>query len=137
MIEHGVLVLVQVSCPSELYLATGFHRSDEVATGFTCSGATKIYSAKPNAVDVPVVTRKMDCSKPYYGFTGTLPDSSATSSGFSVVVPCRRDGYARINSIPTQPPTAAPTYTNTEQPTKSAIYNFLYYCILMLCLYSY
>jgi hypothetical protein len=112
-------VCTQVSCPSELYLATGIRRSDEVTTGYTCSGATKIYVAKPNAVKAPMVTRKMDCSKPYYGFTGTLLDSATTSAGFSVVVPCRRDGYARINSIPTQPPTAAPTFTNTVKPTRS------------------
>lgn len=36
---------------------------------------------------------------------------------FGQVIPCRRDGYSRINSIPTLAPTASPTYPVTLPPT--------------------
>lgn len=33
------------------------------------------------------------------------------------MIPCKRDGYSRINAIPTLSPTYAPTYPNTIKPT--------------------
>lgn len=106
--------MCKVACPSELYLATGLHRSDETATGYTCSAETN--SAPLKLQKGASLTRSMNCAKPFYGFAGTV--NGETYQGASVVVPCRRDGYARINSVPTQPPTAAPTFTNTHRPTR-------------------
>lgn len=40
----------------------------------------------------------MDCGKPAYGWPGNVVGSSFNRR--SVVIPCRRDGYTRVNDVP-------------------------------------
>lgn len=79
--------MCQVACPSELYSATGLRRSDESTSSFTC-GSSGISSGG-------MLTRMMDCAKPSYGWNGNV--KGTTYPGYELVVPCRRDGYTRIN----------------------------------------
>jgi hypothetical protein len=79
--------MCEVLCPVELYSATGLQRSDPTNNLFTC-GATGISG-------LGLLTRTMDCTKPSYGWNGNV--KGPTIPGFELVVPCRRDGYTRIN----------------------------------------
>ena len=103
--------MCQVACPSELYLATGLRRSDESTSSFTC-GTTGISSGG-------LLTRMMDCTKPSYGWNGNVKGS--VYAGFELVVPCRRDGYTRINTLngsPTSLPILRPSFApSTALPT--------------------
>ena len=83
-----ILNICQVSCPVELYQATGIRRSDEPTSAYTCP-----YTANGNG---GILTRMMDCSKPAYGWSSNV--KGQTFPGQGQVVPCRRDGYTRINS---------------------------------------
>jgi len=85
-----ILNMCQVSCPAELYEATGIRRSDEPlpASTYTCANTGS------NAGGI--LTRMMDCSKPAYGWSSNVVGQ--TYAGYNQVVPCRRDGYTRINS---------------------------------------
>ena len=49
--------MCQVACPSELYLATGVRRSDEVNTGYTC---------KTLEATGGFLTRMMDCGMHFF-----------------------------------------------------------------------
>jgi len=103
--------LCQVKCPDPLWQATGLRRSDEANQLYTC-GATM----EPSGGDL---TRSMDCSKPSYAWEGRVIGKTYNST--NIVIPCRRDGYTRINSHPTLMPTPEPTYipptpTPTQQP---------------------
>jgi hypothetical protein len=80
--------MCEVKCPTELYSATGLHRSDETNAGYTCL-SSGISSGG-------VLTRMMDCSKPSYAWAGNV--KGTTFSGFEKVIPCRRDGYTRVNN---------------------------------------
>lgn len=57
----------------------------------------------------------MDCSRPAYANPKQLTTVDVDPN-FPVVVPCRRDGYGRINAAP-PPPTNAPTPTSTFKST--------------------
>lgn len=80
--------MCEVKCPSQLVAATGVHRSDEISSVYTCT---------TGIVGGGSLTRMMDCAKPSYGWPGNLKGS--TYPGYEVVVPCRRDGYTRINKM--------------------------------------
>ena len=79
--------MCEVKCPVELYTATGIHRSDEINSAYTC-GTNLIPTGG-------VITRMMDCSKPSYAWVGNV--KGTTYTGFEAVIPCRRDGYTRVN----------------------------------------
>ena len=76
-----------VKCPDQLWQATGLRRSDETNSGYTCAGQPVSSGG--------TLTRMMDCAKPSYGWNGNVKGS--TYPGYELVVPCRRDGYTRIN----------------------------------------
>jgi len=100
----------EVSCPSELWMATGLHRLDEVNSDFQCA------TGVPPVATTGQLLRYMDCAKPEYAWGGI---NGLLDPDYDIVVPCRRDGYARVNSIPTMPPTSWPSYapTATNPPT--------------------
>lgn len=110
--------MCSVKCPEQLWKATGIHRLDEPTSSFTCTTDTIIPSNGQ-------LTSRMNCGKPAYAFDGQA--SGYVDPAHSVVVPCRRDGYARINAVPTVAPTPAPTsgpsytatpsYRNTSNPS--------------------
>ena len=107
--------LCQVKCPSDLWLATGLHRSDEPTTSYTCPST--------GGSIIPIGTMLqgyMDCNKPDYAFPYSI--NGKTYNGYSLVVPCRRDGYVRINSIPTPNPTTSPIYRPTKEPSFEPTY---------------
>jgi len=81
--------MCEVACPSELWQATGLHRSDETNTAYTCASTNPIPSGG-------LLTRMMDCAKPSYAWATNVKGSTFT--GYSQVIPCRRDGYTRINT---------------------------------------
>lgn len=81
--------MCEVKCPSELWQATGLHRSDEVNSGYECNGAISSGGE---------LTRMMDCSKPSFAWPSNV--KGTTYPGYEQVVPCRRDGYTRINAKP-------------------------------------
>ena len=83
----SITKMCEVKCPDELYKATGVRRSDETNNAYTC-GVTGISSGG-------VLTRMMDCSKPSYAWVGNV--KGTTYSGYEAVIPCRRDGYTRVN----------------------------------------
>lgn len=79
----------QVACPAELYQATGLRRADEPTNSFSCTGGNYYISGGH-------FTKMMDCQKPAYGWAGNV--QGRTYPGFQQVVPCRRDGYTRVNA---------------------------------------
>jgi len=105
--------MCEVKCPSELWQATGLHRSDETNPSYTC-GLTGNSGGG-------LMTRMMDCTKPSYGWNGNV--KGTTYAGFELVVPCRRDGYTRINAMvpstvsPSKSPTSATPLTPSQSPT--------------------
>jgi len=102
--------MCQIQCPVELYTATGLHRSDEKATlGSDCLSSTA--HLEPSGGHM---TRMMDCAKPSYGWAYNV--KYPTFPNFDAVVPCRRDGYTRINAQPARP-TSQPTPNPTSPPT--------------------
>jgi len=80
--------ICEVMCPIELYTATGLRRSDETNPTYSCMATL---------ASGGMLTRMMDCSSPYFARANNVGGS--TYSGFESVVPCRRDGYTRINSV--------------------------------------
>ena len=60
--------------------------------------------------------RYMDCARPTYASPSSI--RGTVDPEYDVVIPCRRDGYQRINSLPARP-THEPT-TFTFKPTTSA-----------------
>jgi len=80
--------MCEVKCPSELWTATGLQRSDVTNSAYTCAATNTIPSGG-------LLTRMMDCAKPSYGWANNV--KGPTVAGYSQVVPCRRDGYTRIN----------------------------------------
>ena len=104
--------MCQVMCPDPLWQATGLRRADEKTSSYTC-GAT----LEPSGGDL---TRSMDCSKPTYAWDGTIVGKTFNYS--SRVIPCKRDGYTRVNSQPTIMPSAEPTLTPpTAGPTEQLL----------------
>lgn len=111
--------ICEVTCPTELWSATGVHRVDTNVTDYTCSGTPKKTTAQ--------LARYMDCGKPQFAWGGI---AGVTDPSYPQVIPCRRDGYARVNSVPTMPPTNWPSYvpsasneptvTTTSKPSSSA-----------------
>jgi len=81
--------LCEVKCPVELYTATGLHRSDETNPNYSCL-ATGVSGGG-------MLTRMMDCAKPSFAWADNVVGT--TYAGYEAVVPCRRDGYTRINSL--------------------------------------
>ena len=84
--------LCQVTCPTELWQATGLHRADDQNIGYTCNNTAYSLPTGGN------VTRMMDCTSPSYVYSVNV--RGPTVNGYSSVVPCRRDGYTRINEMP-------------------------------------
>ena len=97
--------MCNVQCPAELWKATGLHRNDEIVQQFTCSA-----NQEPSG---GLLSRGMNCAKPSYGW-GLPATAGNTTVGYDRVVPCRRDGYTRVNFVPTARPTPSPTYTPTS-----------------------
>jgi hypothetical protein len=106
----SILNMCQVKCPAELYEATGLRRSDEANTAYTCGPTGNSGGG--------LMTRMMDCTKPSYGWTGNV--KGQTYPGYELVVPCRRDGYTRINALPTAPTTTPTAPSRAPSATPSA-----------------
>ena len=114
----AITKICAVTCPTELWLATGLHRSDEATTSFTCSAVSTSQQMSAILSAAGALTGKMDCGSPAYSSAAQVQaGGGATAQGFSSVMPCRRDGYVRIDSIPTPPPSARPTESPTYGPT--------------------
>ena len=101
--------MCEVSCPSQLWQATGLHRSDETSTKYTCAAGNTIPSGG-------LLTRMMDCAKPSYAWASNV--KGTTFSGYNQVIPCRRDGYTRINTM-SGSPTTVPVKSPSVPPTNS------------------
>mmetsp|Transcript_1523 Transcript_1523/g.2116 ORF Transcript_1523/g.2116 Transcript_1523/m.2116 type:complete len:214 (+) Transcript_1523:516-1157(+) len=106
--------ICEVACPSQLIAATGIHRSDGKNPLYICNN-----NLNPSGGSL---TRTMDCTKPSYGWQSNV--GGATYPGYSAVIPCRRDGFTRINQMsptttptPSQTSSAIPTYPKTSQPS--------------------
>eukprot|EP00597_Dinobryon_sp_UTEXLB2267_P002972 CAMPEP_0170062526 /NCGR_PEP_ID=MMETSP0019_2-20121128/3720_1 /TAXON_ID=98059 /ORGANISM="Dinobryon sp., Strain UTEXLB2267" /LENGTH=502 /DNA_ID=CAMNT_0010268697 /DNA_START=491 /DNA_END=1999 /DNA_ORIENTATION=- len=116
----------QVSCPSQLWQATGLHRGDEADTlAFNCKN--------PNPDDLTsdvsqlltsagALSRQMNCGSPHYASFAALSSSNiAMDPDNSQVISCRRDGYTRVNSplspIPSSWPTESPSFTPSAEPS--------------------
>ena len=72
-----ILQMCEISCPDQLYEATGLHRSDESTTSFTCDGSTNITSGG-------ILTRMMDCAKPSYAWAYNV--NGPTYPGYEQVI---------------------------------------------------
>lgn len=84
-----ITAMCEVACPVELYTATGIRRSDEINNAYVC-GTSGVAGGG-------ILTRMMDCTKPSYGWQFNI--GGPTYPGFEVFIPCRRDGYTRINTF--------------------------------------
>lgn len=69
----------QVACPAELYRCGGRMSPPD---SYYLSGG--------------YLTKMMDCQKPAYGWAGNV--QGRAYQGFQQVIPCRRDGYTRVNA---------------------------------------
>lgn len=78
--------MCEVRCPDELFTATNVRRTDEANDGFFC---------KDNGMSGGQLTTMMDCAKPSYGWPSNV--KGPTHAGFEQVIPCKRDGYTRVN----------------------------------------
>lgn len=87
-INARIAKMCEVRCPIELYTATGVHRSDEINPTYSCLAS--------GVSGGGMLTRMMDCSSPYFAWAENI--DGYTYADFESVVPCRRDGYTRINS---------------------------------------
>jgi len=96
-----------VKCPFELYLATGLHRWDEVNSDFKCAANVQ----KPPR---GFLSKSMDCGKPSLAWQENV--RGVVDPNHSIVVPCKRDGYTRVNVVPYYMSTEVPT----EEPTVSS-----------------
>ena len=95
-----ILNMCEVVCPLELYQATGLRRSDAGSSSYSCGPTGNSGGG--------LLTRMMDCTKPSYGWNGNV--KGTTYPGYELVVPCRRDGYTRIDAMPsTLVSTASPS----------------------------
>eukprot|EP01038_Epipyxis_sp_PR26KG_P006407 gene6407-8818_t len=81
--------MCQVACPTQLTDLTGFQRSDEPTTSYICTD--DIVQGLGGSL-----SGYLNCAKPQYSWQ--LSDTSAFYPGKDIVVPCRRDGYTRINT---------------------------------------
>lgn len=84
--------MCQVRCPNELVFATGIKRNDELNKEYTCDE-----HIVPESGGGSLMTT-MDCAKPAYAWPAGLP-KKPFDHRYNVVVPCRRDGYVRINAM--------------------------------------
>jgi hypothetical protein len=111
----------QVTCPWQLWQSTSLHRSDEPSINdFQCSESKSVYRSDLSGGTDPYQYLKgiMDCGKPFYASASNLPTLGASFySGHNLVIPCRRDGYQRVNTAPTSRPTSIPTEAPTSMPT--------------------
>eukprot|EP01038_Epipyxis_sp_PR26KG_P006175 gene6175-8505_t len=83
-----------VACPKELYTMTGLHRADEPNPNYVVDKKTAgLYWENTGGQLYSV----HDCAKPYYGWLSNMPKTLAYDKNYNLVVPCRRDGYTRIN----------------------------------------
>lgn len=109
--------ICEVSCPSELWQATGIHRLDEMNTKYECIDGS-------HGISGGQVTQIMDCARPAYSGSAqwSIGYNYPTDKGHDRVIPCRRDGYTRINAMPASPsPTSLPTkLKSTVAPTAQA-----------------
>ena len=121
--------ICQVACPSQLVQATGIHRADEVNKNFVC---TNNYE-KAGGVITSTMNCGMKCNfcvtltemcfvlaKPSYAWTDNI--GKPTYAGYSAVIPCRRDGYTRVNKMPATAspsivPSGAPNFIPTMYPS--------------------
>jgi hypothetical protein len=100
-----------VMCPPQLYKATGLHRLDEPNLNYSLNSSLTQYGGK--------LDRYMDCRRPDYA-DPLLLSSLEVDPLYSSVTPCRRDGYARIDSLPPLPstnPTMEPSLSPTAEPS--------------------
>lgn len=99
-----------VSCPEELWQATGLRRIDDsvLNPNTFCNASQTITGAGGS------MTSMMDCSKPGYAWPDNV--KGPTYPGYEQVIPCRRDGYTRINKMPV-PPSPEPTYCPSVIPS--------------------
>lgn len=58
----------------------------------------------------------MDCAKPSYAWADNV--KGATFPGYDRVIPCRRDGYTRINAMPLS---SSPTISPSVRPTQPTV----------------
>ena len=109
-----------VACPTELRTATGLYRVNEPASSFTCPDSSSTSNPLGDLLSIPgALSRKMDCGSPFYSSAANvLAGGGLTHVGYSSVVPCRRDGYVRITSEPTPPPSIMPSEAPTVRPTE-------------------
>lgn len=118
-IDSTISMICEVKCPEELMDLTGFQRTDTAPAGYQCRNAD--YSKFDSSLNAQLKP-KMDCSKPIYGWTGAVDNvkqqhNASFAAGRDVVVPCRRDGYTRINSHPTMVPTSMPSPKPSAAPS--------------------
>ena len=127
--------ICQVACPSQLVQATGIHRADEANGNYVCNGNLE----KPGGF----ITSTMNCgnhisprlsicpllvvllttsyiystAKPSYAWQDNI--RKPTVEGYSAVIPCRRDGYTRVNEWPaTASPSEFPTIRPSNVPSE-------------------
>jgi hypothetical protein len=118
-IDSTVTMICEVKCPLELMDLTGFQRTDTVPTGYQCKNQD--YDNFDPSLN-PKLKPTMDCSKPIFGWTGAIDNvkdqfGATFAEDRDIVVPCRRDGYTRINSDPTMVPTSMPSPRPTGGPS--------------------
>ena len=111
--------MCEVRCPDELVEATGLKRMYEIngtKPAMTCPD-----DALLNEVDTKFPSQMsfyMNCARPRFANREAIQNAGVPmAEGQDRVVPCRRDGYSRINSVPTLPPTPMPTHLRNETPS--------------------
>eukprot|EP01038_Epipyxis_sp_PR26KG_P010988 gene10988-14762_t len=81
-----------VACPSELYTATGYRRGDEPNPAYTCD-PSKTVTSKGHLMNY------FECAKPDYAWPENQPTDRPFVAGYENVIPCRRNGITRINTV--------------------------------------
>eukprot|EP01036_Dinobryon_divergens_P024878 gene24879-33369_t len=99
----------QVTCPYQLYTATGLRRTDDVPNA-QCSAGVPITTGL-------VLFKYMDCARPTYSNRALI--GGPVDPNFQSVTPCRRDGYQRINSLPDRP-SLEPTLRPSVKPVSAS-----------------
>ena len=79
--------MCEVSCPDELWPASGLHRADEPTNSFVCDGSTSVIVPFNETSQLPTgfLTSRMDCGKPTYAsadrvYGPTFPGSTQVTS---------------------------------------------------------
>eukprot|EP01036_Dinobryon_divergens_P031162 gene31162-40518_t len=115
---------------SVMYISTNFMTTPYVSAGGVIKNI-QITGPPPTAVPVRAPTKAPAkavtgptyapsfgpqplTSKPTYGWSGNI--KGTTFPGMSTVIPCRRDGYTRVNQMYVRP-TIIPSYRQTRAPS--------------------